>query len=224
MKRGTRSGSCRRAAARERCAAMRIGLTGIFGSGKSAVAHLMREAGVPVISCDAIVQRLLRTAPVKADIVAAFGREYLTRGGAVDRRRLAARVFRAPADRRRLERIIHPRVFAQLETALDRFRGKDTITVVEVPLLFETKSEGLFDKVITVSTPSDIIRKRLSARFSSRDITVRWHSQIPLRKKEARSDYVVDNGSTLRHTRTQVHTILADLMRRKTTCLRKSRN
>jgi dephospho-CoA kinase len=203
---------------------IRIALTGVFGSGKSTVAKILKDEGATVISCDAFVKRLLSTSAIKAEIRAAFGQAFFTRTGAVDREKLAALVFRARSARKKLEKIIHPRVFEWIQKTLDRFSGTCKMIVVEIPLLFETKSENQFDEIITVSTSPDIIRKRLSKKFSVYEINARLRSQKPLKEKEALSNYVVDNSSSVFQTKKQVRSIVADIRRRYGLCQKKSMN
>src|SRR3989338_5921414 len=92
---------------------LRIGLTGGIGSGKSTVAALFARLGVPVIDTDEIAHALVAPdQPAHAEIVAAFGREALDDTGRIARARLRQRIFGNPAERRRLEAILHPRIRA----------------------------------------------------------------------------------------------------------------
>ena len=194
---------------------IKIGLTGIFGSGKSTVSDIFRGSGVPVISCDLIVHRLLDKRVVKNRISAVFGKSFIGSVGEVDRKKLAGLVFSDVSARKRLDGIIHPLVFREMNRQLDTFPGKDKIVVVDIPLLFETGSEDIFDVIITVSTPPGKIRKRLADRFSGPEIEKRWKSQLPLEYKTEKSHYVVDNDKSPRHTAKQVAEILADIIRRR---------
>ncbi|MFA5645168.1 MAG: dephospho-CoA kinase [Candidatus Ratteibacteria bacterium] len=189
-----------------------IGLTGIFGSGKSSVAKIFKGLGIPVVSCDKIARAVLIEEPVKESLRKEFGSEIFFSNGRVDRSQLARISFANPHATQRLNEIVHPRVFELLRQALDNFSDTDKIVVVEIPLLFETRSEHLFDIIITVTAPLEIIKRRLSSKFSEDDITRRWQAQIPLDEKTPFSDFIIDNGISRLHTRTQVQTIVRGLI------------
>ncbi|MCM8764766.1 MAG: dephospho-CoA kinase [Candidatus Omnitrophica bacterium] len=192
-----------------------IGLTGIFGSGKSTVSRIFRKMNIPVLSCDAIVDKLLKTKEVKRQIAHTFGDEYLDKNGEVDRKKLAMLVFSSARQRENLNKIIHPQVFKMLGEKLDMYRKKGKMAVVvEIPLLFETRSEKWFDAIITVASPLSVIKERLKDRYSPVEINMRIKSQMPLAKKIRLSDYVIDNTGTITEMQLQVKKILQDIMRR----------
>ncbi len=141
---------------------LRIGLTGGIGSGKSTVAGLFAARGVPVIDADDIARRLTRPGePAVDEIAAAFGAD-LVRDGVLDRRRLAARVFRDSADRQRLESILHPRIRTAMQQEAGRLNNPYCLLVI--PLLIETGQRNLVDRVLVVDvderTQIDRIRRR----------------------------------------------------------------
>ncbi|MCM8763926.1 MAG: dephospho-CoA kinase [Candidatus Omnitrophica bacterium] len=192
-----------------------IGLTGIFGSGKSTVSRIFRKMNIPVFSCDAIVDKLLKTKEVKRQIAHTFGDEYLDKNGEVDRKKLAMLVFSSSRQRKNLNEIIHPGVFERLKKKLDIYRKKGKIAVVvEIPLLFETRSEKFFDVIITVASPFSVIKERLKKKYAPEEISMRLKSQMPLAKKIRLSDYVIDNSGTILETQFQVKKIFKDIMRR----------
>ncbi len=195
---------------------IRIGLTGVFGSGKSTVCRFFREMGIPVVSSDSIVSQLLNTKRIKKRIEEFFGKDYFFEDGRVNRQKLAGLIFSSSDSRKKLNSIIHPEVFKRIEKILDTYKRSSKIAVVvEIPLLFETRSEKLFDVVITVSTPYEMIRKRLEKKYSPQEIEMRLKSQIPLKKKESMSDIVIENSGSLSDTRKQINKILDDIMRRR---------
>ncbi|HOK79920.1 MAG TPA: dephospho-CoA kinase [bacterium] len=204
---------------------VRIGLTGVFGSGKSTVSQIFKKMGVPVISCDTIVNRLLKTEKIKEKIAENFGREYFVEDGNIDKKKLARLVFSSSLKRKRLNEIIHPHVFEIMEKKLDTYRKRCKMAVVvEIPLLFETRSEKKFDVIITVFSPDRLIKERLGKRYSPQEVEMRLKSQMPLEKKMRLSDYVIDNSGSLSETRKQVKTILQEIMRRRSICQKKSKN
>lgn len=194
---------------------VRIGLTGIFGSGKSTVCKFFREKGIPVISCDFIVSHLLRTKRIRKKIEEEFGKDYFFEDGKLNKRKLAELIFFSADARKRLNGIIHPEVFKKLEEKLDTYKRNSKIAVVvEIPLLFETRSENLFDVIITVSAPYKVIKKRLEKKYSHQEIEKRIKSQMPLKKKEMLSDFIIENSGSLKDTKKQINKIIEDITRR----------
>lgn len=128
---------------------LRIGLTGGIGSGKSEVAKRFAALGVPVIDADAIAHRLVAPGlPAFDEIVQAFGAALLDTAGNIDRARLRRRVFENPAERARLEAILHPRIRAEMEAETTRI---DTpYCVLVIPLLIESGQRDLVDRVLVV--------------------------------------------------------------------------
>lgn len=191
----------------------RIGLTGSIGMGKSAVAAMLRREGVPVFDADAEVHRL--QGPGGSLIPAIEARFPGTTGAmGVDRARLGAAVFGHPEELRALESIVHPAVRAAQKRFLQRNRAR-AIVVLDIPLLFEGRSERKLDGVIVVSAPAWKQRARVLARPG---MTVAKFNrikrlQVPDAVKRRRADYIVDTGTTFDRTRGQV--------RRLVTCLRR---
>jgi len=202
-----------------------IGLTGVFGSGKSTVSQIFRKMGIPVISCDVIVNRLLKSEKIKEKIAEVFGYEYFLKNGEIDKKKLAGLVFSSSLKREHLNKIIHPYVFEIMEKKLDTYRKRCKMAVVvEIPLLFETRSEKRFDIIITVFSPCQAIRERLKKRYSPQEIEMRLKSQMPLEKKMRLSDYVIDNSGSLFETRMQVKKILQEIMGRQSIWQKESKN
>ena len=191
----------------------RIGLTGSIGMGKSAVAAMLRREGVPVFDADAEVHRL--QGPGGSLLPTIEARFPGTTGAmGVDRTKLGAAVFGHPEELRALESIVHPAVRAAQKRFLQRNRAR-AIVVLDIPLLFEGRSERKLDGVIVVSAPAWKQRARVLARPG---MTVAKFNrikrlQVPDAVKRRRADYIVDTGTTFDRTRGQV--------RRLVTCLRR---
>ncbi len=190
---------------------LKLALTGSIGMGKSTVAAMFVDAGIPLFDADAAVRKL--QGPQGA-LVAAIEARFpgTTEGGAVDRERLAARVLGNRDELAALEVLVHPAVHAARETFLAEHRGEPAL-LFDIPLLFETGGEGAFDKIIVVSAPTHVQRERVLARPGmSRDkfdaIIAR---QMPDAEKRARADFVIDTATSLGETRAQVTRILACL-------------
>ena len=190
---------------------IRIALTGSIGMGKSTVAAMFEEAGVPVFDADAVVRRLQAADP---EIIAAVGERFegTVTDGVLDRDALSARVLGRPTELAALEAIIHPAVHAERARFLLANRDKPAL-LFDIPLLFETHGEQAFDKVIVVSAPPEVQRKRVLARPGMTDgkLDAILARQLPDEEKRARADFVVETGGELSTTQAQVADIIACL-------------
>jgi dephospho-CoA kinase len=188
-----------------------IALTGSIGMGKSAVAKMFERAGVPLFDADAEVRRL--QAPGGA-LVEAIAKRFpgSVRDGGVDREALSALVLGQPQELSALEAIMHPAVH-QARTRFILNHGDAPALLFEIPLLFETGGEGAFDKVIVVSAPEEVQRKRVLSRpgMSLEKLDAILARQMPDEEKRARADFVIETNGTLAETERQVEHILACL-------------
>jgi dephospho-CoA kinase len=140
-----------------------VGLTGRAASGKSTVAALWAEAGVPVIRADDLAREVVQPGtPGLQAVVQAMGPELLTPEGTLDRSALRERVFRDPEARRCLEAILHPRIQALREGWIAA-RGAEghALVVSEIPLLFEAGLEGTVHRIVLVETSTEEALARL---------------------------------------------------------------
>ena len=186
-----------------------IGITGIFGSGKTTVSSILKNKGFPVISSDEIVHQLLKRKDIKDSVIKEFGKDILDENGEISRKRLGEIVFSDSNKMKRLEEIIHPEVFKEINRIiLDYKKKKSKIIFVEIPLLFETKAESFFDRIIVVYAHPSIIKKRLQNKFSDEEIEKRWKYQIPQEIKKEMADFLIDNSNSFQKTETQVENIL----------------
>ncbi len=190
-----------------------LGLTGSIGMGKSTVAQMLLDMGVPVFDADAAVHELQGPGgALIPQIEAAF--PGTTGPAGVDRPKLGAAVFGNPERLATLERIVHPAVASMREDFLRRNRDA-SLVVFDIPLLFEKVGDAGLDAVVVVSAPERMQRERVLARPG---MTVEKFEQIlalqvPDAEKRARADYVVDTGTPLETTREQVAGIVAALKR-----------
>ena len=188
-----------------------IGVTGGVGTGKSTIAAMFRQLGATVLDADAIAHRLMEPKRLAwRQIVAAFGEGILNEDGTINRRRLAAIVFRDEPRRRRLERILHPRVLKEIKQRLHRLRrSRIPAVVLDVPLLVEAGSHDLVDALVVVTAPPEVQRERLRAKhgWSDEEIDARMAAQWELSAKAALAEYVVDNTGSAGAARTQVRRI-----------------
>jgi len=183
-------------------------LTGNIGSGKSTVAAMLREEGIPVLDADRISRDVTAPGGRAYDaVVRAFGREILRDDGSIDRKRLGEIVFADPASRERLERITHPAIFEAMKEAIVRIeREGHRVAVVEATLIHELGRKGLFEAVISVTCDRETAISRLAARdgMSRGDAEARLGAQMDAERKAGASDYVIDTSGSIESTRRQV--------------------
>lgn len=188
-----------------------LGLTGSIGMGKSTVARMFAEAGVPVFDADAEVHRLQGPGgALVAAIEAAFPDTTGPEG--VKRTMLGEAVFGDPAAFARLEALVHPAVAAARADFLAR-HADAPLVVLDVPLLFEAGGWQDVDRIAVVSAPPEIQRARVLARPG---MTVeRFESilarQMPDAEKRARADHVIPTGAGIEDTREHVMALIACL-------------
>ena len=191
-----------------------LGLTGSIGMGKSTVAAMFADAGVPVFDADAAVHRLQGPAGrVVAAIEAAF--PATTGSAGVNRTALAEAVLGDPRAIRRLEAIVHPAVGEERADFLAA-HADAPLVVFDVPLLFETGGEARVDKVAVVSAPADVQRARVLARpgMTAAKLGAILARQLPDADKRARADFVIATDVSLAATRAAVERVIACLLPR----------
>ncbi|HEX8655742.1 MAG TPA: dephospho-CoA kinase [Allosphingosinicella sp.] len=189
----------------------RLGLTGSIGMGKSTVAAMFAEEGVPVFDADAAVHRLQGPeGALVAEIEAHF--PGTTGAGGVNRGALAERVLGEPAKLRRLEELVHPAVAREREAFLAAHAGAPLV-LLDIPLLFEAGGWKDVDKVVVVSAPEEIQRARVLRRLGMTPAKLDsiLARQLPDREKRARADFVIDTSGPLDETRRAVRRIVACL-------------
>ena len=197
------------------------GLTGGIASGKTTVAGLLGEAGVPVVGADALYHALIApqagaASPLAQQVAASFGLHLLGPGGQLDRPSLAAEVFADAAARQRLDALTHPAIAAACAAAFARLAADGhPAAAYDVPLLYEKNLEARFHAVVVVWVPLDLQRARLQARdgLSPIQAEARLAAQLSLDSKRARAAWCIDNSGTPAATAAQVDA-LAAVMRR----------
>lgn len=183
-----------------------IGLTGNIGTGKSAVLAMLRDLGADTIDADAVAHEVMRPGqPAHTGIVQAFGSDILAADGTIDRARLGAIVFRDAAALAQLEGIVHPAVFARMQT-LVRGSRQPVVVIEAIKLLEAGYSITLCDVIWVVTSPraQQISRLMQSRHLSQAEAELRIDAQPPQADKVRRADVVIDNSGTLDETRQQV--------------------
>jgi dephospho-CoA kinase len=173
-----------------------IGLTGGIGSGKSTVAHLFETQGATLVDTDAIAHAL--TGPAGAampQIRAAFGESVVAPDGRLDRAAMRARVFADPAERRRLEGILHPMIRSESDRQIREAVGLYTMLVV--PLLIESgRWRDRIDRVLVVDCPESVQIERVIARsgLAREQVLAILAAQAQREARLAAADDVINNG------------------------------
>ena len=187
---------------------MILGLTGSIGMGKSAVAAMFADEGVPVFDADATVHDLQKAGGALVPAIeAAF--PGTTGPDGVDRQKLGAAVF---GDRDRLallESIIHPAVAERRKAFLESYQDADMI-LFDIPLLFEKGGQAGVDTVVVVSAPAPVQRQRVLARANMTPDKFEHILALQMddADKRARADHVIDTGKDINETRADVHTLV----------------
>ena len=188
-----------------------LALTGSIGMGKSTVAAMFADEGIPTFDADAVVRQLQGPGGrLVSQIEARFPNT--TRDGAVDRDALSAAVLGDRDELAALEAIVHPAVHHE-RTRFIVEHGDSPALLFDIPLLFETGGADAFDKVIVVSAGANLQRERVLARpgMSEEKFRQILDRQLPDAEKRARADFIVDTSGSLDETRVQVRNILACL-------------
>jgi dephospho-CoA kinase len=207
---------------------LRLGLTGGIASGKSVVGEMFVKLGAHLIQSDAVAHALMQPGlPVYIEVVRHFGREILNADGTVNRSRLAAAAFGAPAGAppripprvKELNQIVHPAVIAHENDWMEEIGRRDpnAIAIVEAALILEAGVAGRFDRLIVVTCHPDQRIQRFARRLgisedaARAEVTRRMAVQIPDEEKIKAADFVIDNSGSLDATEQQVRRVFAAL-------------
>ena len=172
-----------------------VGLTGGISSGKSTVAERFAARGVPCIDADQLTRDLVEPGePLLKRLVASFGEGTLDAQGRLDRRRLRERVFADPVERRRLEALMHPAVYAAMRGRIAALDAPYCLLVI--PLLVETGAQSRVHRVLVVDVDEATQRARTAARdgVSPEQVEAILASQASRAERLAAADDVIDNG------------------------------
>jgi dephospho-CoA kinase len=192
--------------------ALRVGLTGGLGSGKSTMAGWLREAGFQVVDADKLVAELHQPGGAGAAAVRAlFGSEMLDERGGVDHAKVAARVFKDPQARFALESAIHPLVRKRFEEVAAKATD---IIVLEATLLVEAGYAPGFDLIVTVEAPCEQRYQRAVARGVDPDSARgRLLAQGDGEQRRSAAHRILDNSGDLDHLRRQADELMEELRR-----------
>ena len=173
-----------------------IGLTGGIGTGKSTVTMTLEELGSHVVYADRLGHEAYRPGTeVWKQVVEAFGEDVLQADSEVDRRKLGAIVFGDPQALQRLNQIVHPWMYHEMQRRLEELRRQGVkVVVLEAAILIEASWTSLTDQVWVTTAPVDVVVERLRGRngLSREQVLTRVQSQMSSEERIKHADVVVD--------------------------------
>ncbi len=183
-----------------------VGLTGGIATGKSTVATLLAEMGIPLLDADQLAREAVAPgSPILQTLFDHFGPEIQDQKGQLDRKALGRIVFHHPEERLWLEQQIHPYVKAQLQERTAQWQDHPIVCWV-VPLLFEAGMTDMVTEIWVVTCPLPQQKQRMQDRdhLTAGEVQARIDSQWPLDQKVALADVVLNNSGTIQDLRVQV--------------------
>lgn len=194
-----------------------FGLTGGIATGKSTVAKLFVEKGLPLIDADVVAREVVAQGqPALTEIAARFP-GVVDADGTLNRAALGARIFSNPGEREALNAITHPRIRqAVLEQSVALAESGAPRALYDAPLLIENRLHEGLSGVVLVVAPRDVQRARLMARnqLTAADADARIDAQMPLDAKRPFATWVIDNGGTPEATAAQVDAVWRQMLAR----------
>lgn len=196
---------------------LKVGLTGGIACGKTVVRRRLEEWGIPTLDADAVVHRLLQAGTeVTRQIAQNFGESVVASDGSVDRKALGAIVFADEKARKKLNAIVHPEVWREIERFFEeREKASDPVAVVDAALMVETGSYRRYDRLVVVHCRPELQVERLMARdgLSRQDAERRIRSQMPIEQKLPFADFLVDTSGSIEETLKQTDELSSQLKR-----------
>lgn len=191
---------------------MLAGLTGNFGTGKSTVLALFKKAGAVTIDSDGIVGELYGDEAIKSETSELLGNVFDQKGD-IDRKKVADIIFADATLKRRLEKLLHGRVFGKIMNSARAYPHR--VVVAEIPLLFETGYDKNVDVVILTRCDKDIVFSRLEKKgYTGPEIRKRLSHQMPDNVKIKKADFVINTAGAVDEIERQVNDIYNALVER----------
>ena len=185
-----------------------IGLTGGIGSGKSTVSQYLAELGAVIIDADKVGHEAFKPdTEAWHEVVATFGREILTTGGEIDRKKLGGIVFSQPEALSKLNGTMHPRMREMMKARIEEYRqhGADVV-VIEAAVLIEGNWTPLVDEVWVTVTPESAVLQRLKKQrgLAEEQTLARIRSQLSQEERLKHADVVINNDGNLDEVKAKV--------------------
>ncbi len=175
---------------------LKIGLTGGIGSGKSTVSKIFSDLEIPIIDADIIAHQLVEPGkPAIKDIAEQFGQQILTDQGALNRKQLKEIIFSDPEQKKTLEQILHPLVFAEMESQIKQLSSP--YCILSIPLLLETQMQDFVDRILVIDCPVEVQLERVKNRdqLDVKTIQSIIASQIPREQRRQAADDIIINDT-----------------------------
>jgi dephospho-CoA kinase len=191
----------------------RICLTGGIGGGKSTVGAILRRLGAQVVDADALAREIIASPQVRREITRALGRSFYASSGALKAPELAAYIFHHPDALEKVNAIVHPRVYAEIQNRYERLKERPGCFVVETALAIETGYADSFETVVVVTAQrTERLRRLVELKGLSPDQAVaRMAAQLPQEEKVTRADRVIDNDGSIEELEEMVGTIYREI-------------
>jgi len=186
-----------------------IGLMGGIGSGKSTVTKILAELGAPVIDADKVGHAIYAPGgPAYPDMIEAFGEGILAPDRTIDRKKLGPIVFADPAALKRLNSIVHPKMFVRMREMVAEMRaaGEGKPIVVEAAILIEANWQPLFNEIWLVVTSRERVIERIERDrgMNPEQTEVRIKAQLSDEERRRHATMVLTNDGTIEDLRTKV--------------------
>lgn len=171
-----------------------IGLTGSIGSGKTTVANLFAQHGVPVVDADVLSRTLTQPGmPAYNQIVARFGQQVVSSDSKLDRVALREIIFNEPEERRWLEALLHPLILDRMQSDIQQLQAPYCLAVI--PLLLETEAVQFIQRILVVDIPEETQLERATMRDKSTKEKIKSiiKTQVGREVRLSKADDVIDN-------------------------------
>ena len=189
-----------------------VALTGGIGTGKSSASAILSLYGFRVIDADKVAHEVLESK--SSQIAEAFGAEYISDDGKVNRKALGALVFSDSIARKELEDIVHPAIYSDIERLSLEQERLNKPYIVDIPLFYE---RGVYpiDRVVTVYAPRELQIARVMKRdgISEEDAVRRIEAQMDIETKRARADWVIDNSGSLAQLQSECERVKDEILK-----------
>lgn len=194
-----------------------IGVTGGIGSGKTKVCKMFSAFGAIFIQTDKVAQEIMKTDQrVIKQICQVFGTDAYLSSGLLNKSLISSLIFKNHNLQKKINKIIHPLVIHHIKSEIEKAKNNGVIPLIvtEAALIYEARSENIFDYIIVVDAPQSIRLQRIKERDGSSrtEILDRMNSQMSPDEKTSRADFVIKNNSTLEHLETQTKFIYSILI------------
>lgn len=188
---------------------MIIGLTGGIASGKSTIANMLVERGALLVDADQVAREVvLPGEPALEAIASAFGQAVLEADLSLNRKSLGEIVFRDKEKLKQLEAITHPAIRTRMQERIHTYAEQfpERLIVADVPLLYETEQQHLYEGIMVVYVPAEVQILRLMKRnaMSEEEAARRVKLQMDIERKKELADWVIDNSGTVADTERQI--------------------